>query len=53
MLSAGVVALRSRAPGGALGGGVDAAWTQQRRAKKLGCDQVAVEGIVIGVPVTG
>lgn len=49
MLSAGVVALRSRAPGELL----EAAWMQQRRAKKLGCDQVAVEGIVIGVPVTG
>lgn len=48
MLSAGVVASRSRAPGELL----EAAWTQLRRAKKHGLDQVAVEGIVIGVPAT-
>ena len=49
MLSAGVVAMRSRAPAELL----EAAQTQLHRAKQHGRDQVAVEGIVIGVSATG
>ena len=49
MLSAGVVAMRSRAPGDLL----EAAHMQLRRAKEHGRNQVAVEGTVIGISATG